>query len=157
MVTVRNAEMADYEEVEHLEELVFQFHQQSRPDYFQPPAKYSYTKEDFAEFLALPCPIALVAVCDGSIAALCFGKITQTTENAFCKARKIALIEDLITLPEYRRQGIASNLMKEAHKIATAKNAESLELCVWNFNPDAVEFYKNFGMQVQFYRMEKKL
>lgn len=30
-----------------------------------------------------------------------------------------------------------------------------MELCVWNFNTEAIRLYEKMGMQVQYYRMEE--
>ena len=155
MITIRNAQLADYEMVKRLEDSVFLIHQQARPDYFNTQA--SYTKQAFEELLALPVPIALVAVCGEQIAGICFGKIEQTLGNSFCKKRTIAFLEDLFVLPEYRGKGIASSLIKKAREQAIAQNAETLELCVWNFNTDALHLYEKLGMKVQYSRMEERL
>lgn len=155
MITIRNAVPADYEKVKSLEDSLFNLHRQSRPDYFH--AQAQYTKQEFEALLALPSPIALVAVCEKQIAGICFGRIFQTPGNFFCKKRKIAVIEDLFTLPEYRKRGVASGLLKKARQLAIAENAETLELCVWDFNAGALHLYKKLGMQVQYYRMEAPL
>lgn len=155
MITIRNAKREDYEMVRVLEDAVFRLHRQARPDYFQKQAQY--TEKDFEELLRLPAPISLVAVCDGQIAGICFGKIEQTVGNSFCRGRKVAVIEDLYTLPEYRKKGIASRLMEKAREQATAENAETLELCVWAFNAEALRLYEKLGLKVQYYRLEERL
>lgn len=136
MITIRNAELADYEMVKMLENLIFMVHQKARPDYFNSQA--DYTKQEFKELLMHPTPIPLVAVCDEQIVGICFEKIERTSGSSFCKGRKIAVIEDLFTLSEYRGRGIASSLLKKAREQAIAENAETLELCVWDFNTDAI-------------------
>lgn len=32
-----------------------------------------------------------------------------------------------------------------------------MELCVWNFNEQALRFYEKLGMKVQYLRMEEEL
>ena len=155
-LVIRKAEKKDYQSVKELEELVFKEYRLARPDYFK-NLEDSYTKEEFEKLLSLPCPIAWVAVCEQRIVGLCFGKIYETPENLVCKARKVAYIEDLVTLPEYRSQGVAAKLISKSRKQAIDEGAESLELCVWNFNEKALKLYEKLGMQVQYYRMEEKL
>lgn len=155
MITIRSAEQADYEMVKRIEDLVFLVHQRARPDYFK--AQAGYTRQEFEALLSLPAPISLVAVCDGEIVGICFGKIQQTLGNSFCRGRKIAVVEDLFTLPDYRGRGIASSMMSKAREQAVAENAETLELCVWGFNTDALRLYEKLGMKVQYYRMEERL
>jgi len=62
----------------------------------------------------------------------------------------------LFVRPQYRGRGIASSLIRKARQLAIAGNAEALELCVWNFNTDALHLYEKLGMQVQYYRMEER-
>lgn len=155
MITIRNVQITDYEMVSVLEDAVFKLHQEARPDYFVSQTHYS--KEEFEELLARPVPISLAAVCGEQIAGICFGEITEMSENTFRKGRKIAVIEDLFTLPEYRGRGIASRLIEKAREQAKAEQADALELCVWSFNTSAMRLYEKLGMKVQYYRMEERL
>lgn len=154
-MTIRAAEQTDYEMVKKLQDALFVVHRQVRPDYFN--SQPGYTKQEFEGQLTLPGAISLVAACDEQIVGFCFGKIEQTAGNSFCKARKIAVIEDLFTLPEYRGRGVASSLLKKAREKAIAENAEALELCVWDFNTDALRLYEKLGLRMQYHRMEERL
>lgn len=153
---IRKAKAEDFEQVRSLEELEFQIHRQARPDYFK-DIDVSYTKEEFENLLSLTCPIAWVAECEEHIAGLCFGKIDMTPDSFLCRSRKVAFIEDLVTVPDYRGQGVATALLKEARRQAIEAHAETMELCVWNFNADAVKLYEKLGMHVQYCRMEDRL
>lgn len=148
--------MADYQAVSALEELEFSVHHQARPDYFRQPQE-CYSREEYEEQLGLDCPIVWLAVLENRVAGLCFGKIGETPDSPVCKTRRVALIQDLVTLPEYRGRGIATALMARAREQAVAEKADSLELCVWNFNGNALRLYERMGMKVQYYRMEEKL
>lgn len=155
-LVIRRAVRGDYAAVRALEELEFGVHRRARPDYFE-PLENSYTEEEFEELLADPCPICWVAVQDGTVVGLCFGKIGKTAGNPVCKSRLVAFIQDIVTLPEYRGQGIATALMSRARQQAVTEGAASMELCVWSFNADAVRLYEKMGMRVQYYRMEEDL
>lgn len=153
---IRRAEAGDYEQVRHLEELEFEVHRRARPDYFKAQEE-GYTRREFEEQLSLPCPVAWLAVQDGRVAGLCFGKIADTPGNQVCKSRRVAFVEDLVTLPEYRGQGIATALLARVREQAAEEGAKALELCVWNFNQGALQLYERLGMQVQYYRMEERI
>lgn len=155
-LVIRQAEAGDYEAVRFLEELDFEFHRQARPDYFKDQTE-GYSRKEFEELLALPCPVAWLAIKNGCVAGLCFGKINKTKSNKVCKSRKVAFVEDLFTLPEYRGQGVATALFSRVREQALAESAEALELCVWNFNERARRLYEQLGMSVQYFRMEEKL
>ena len=155
-IVIRKATPDDYPAVCALEEMEFAVHQTARPDYFASP-EGSYTKEEFAELLSHPCPVCWVAVYKGAIVGLCFGKIEKTPDNPIFQSRVVAFIQDLITQPEYRGKGVATALMEKAQEQAILEHAVSMELCVWNFNRNAVQLYEKMGMKVQYYHMEKSL
>ena len=153
---IRGAAPEDFEGVRALEELDFSFHAQARPDYFR-ELQCSYTREEFEILLAHPCPIALVAVEKETIAGLCFGTLEDSPGNSVCRPRRFALIQDLVTLPEYRGRGIATAPLARAREQAVQAGAVSLELCAWAFNERALRLYEKAGLKVQYYRMEMDL
>lgn len=148
------AKISDYDSVSVLEEMEYNLHRQARPDYFKDLEK-SYAREEFEELLGLPCPIALTAVLNRAIIGICFGKIDMTPENEVCKSRRVAFIQDLVVLPEFRGKGVAGLLMEKARELAVKEGAVGMELCVWNFNEQALRFYEKLGMKVQYLRMEE--
>ena len=155
MIEIRNVQEKDYEQIMRLENAIFEFHRKHRPDYFREHA--DYTRKEFEELLRLPVSMAFVATLEEEIVGICFGKIEKSRENTYCKARKIAVIDDLFVLPKYRGCGIASSIVKAAHEKAMTERAETLELCVWGFNSSAIQFYQKMGMKIQFLRMEQQL
>ena len=48
-------------------------------------------------------------------------------------------------------------LYNETIKIAKNIKANSIELMVWKFNEEAINFYKNLGMEIKNIRFEKKI
>ena len=55
-----------------------------------------------------------------------------------------ATIFDTSVDPEYRRRGIATNLVREATRIAGDRGAEGLHV---DFEPHLTEFYRNCGFR----------
>lgn len=155
MIEIRNLQKKDYEQIKQLENAIFEFHRKHRPDYFREHA--DYTRKEFEELLECPASMAFVAILKEEIVGICFGKIEKSRGNTYCKERKIAVIDDLFVLPQYRGCGIASNLVKAVHEKAMVERAETLELCVWGFNSSAIQFYEKLGMKVQFLKMEQPL
>lgn len=153
---IRGAVPEDFEAVRVLENLDFSAHAQARPDYFR-EGQVLYSRQEYEALLAHPCPIALVAEEAGAVAGLCFGFVTDHPGDAFCKPRRFALIQGLVTLPEYRGRGIATALLARAREQAVQAGAVSLELCAWAFNERALRLYEKAGLKVQYYRMEMDL
>lgn len=151
-VSIRKADTADYEHIRVLENLLFGLHCQNRSDYFRDEVDYS--REEYEELLEESCPVAWIALDGEKIIGMCFGKIEDTSGNTYCKPRRIALIEDMFVLPEYRGKGVATALMEKVMEQAKEKAAVSLELCVWDFNENARQFYEKLGMKIQYDRLE---
>lgn len=122
-LTIRRAAEEDYESVRVLEELEFQMHRAARPDYFKEAAE-TYGRGEFLGLLSMPCPIAWLAEWSGQVVALCLGKIGRSTESEICKSRKVASVEDLVTLPEFRGRGIGTALLERAREQAREEGAE---------------------------------
>lgn len=155
-IAIRKANENDYAAVSALEEMELAYHQAARPDYFT-SSESKYTREEFQESLSHPCPICWLAIYAETVVGLCFGKIEKTPGSSVCKSRLVAFIQDIVTLPEYQGKGVATALLSKAKEQAICERAVSMELCVWNFNHEAILLYEKMGMQVQYYRMEEKL
>jgi GNAT superfamily N-acetyltransferase len=57
-------------------------------------------------------------------------------------------LEDLFVLPEHRRSGIGSALIKAVAKEAVAKGCVRYEWTVLDWNQPAIEFYQKMGAEV---------
>lgn len=54
-------------------------------------------------------------------------------------------LEDLFVLPAFRRQGVATALLKHLAALALSKNCGRLEWSVLDWNEDAIAFYQRIG------------
>ena len=70
---------------------------------------------------------------------------------------KMAFMDALYVEDDFRGKGIGKKLFYETEKIAKENGAKRLDLTVWEFNKDAISFYKSLGMQPQRYTFEKDL
>ncbi|MCW6037910.1 GNAT family N-acetyltransferase [Spirulina subsalsa FACHB-351] len=57
-------------------------------------------------------------------------------------------LEDLFILPDYRRQGIGTALLRAVAQLAAQRGAGRLEWSVLNWNESAIAFYRKMGAQV---------
>jgi GNAT superfamily N-acetyltransferase len=84
---------------------------------------------------------AIVAEVDGDIAGFALYFYNFST---FLMKPGIYL-EDLFVLPKYRRQGIATALLKYLANHAVSQGCGRLEWSVLDWNEDAIAFYKRIG------------
>lgn len=61
-------------------------------------------------------------------------------------SRKYAYLNELVVAAAYQRQGIGRRLYQASVDWARTREAESLELNVWEFNERALLFYASLGM-----------
>ena len=54
-------------------------------------------------------------------------------------------LEDLFVLPAFRRQGVATALLKHLAALALSKNCGRLEWSVLDWNEEAIAFYRRIG------------
>ncbi|MDB9315852.1 GNAT family N-acetyltransferase [Spirulina sp. CS-785/01] len=57
-------------------------------------------------------------------------------------------LEDLFVLPEYRRQGIGTELLKAVIGLAVQRKAGRVEWSVLEWNDPAIQFYQKMGATV---------
>ncbi|HBY78411.1 MAG TPA: GNAT family N-acetyltransferase, partial [Cyanobacteria bacterium UBA11148] len=63
----------------------------------------------------------------------------------------------LYVMPDYRRQGIGSALMRYAENWARARGDRQIGLQVFQANQPALDLYQHLGYQVQSFWMVKPL
>jgi GNAT superfamily N-acetyltransferase len=56
-------------------------------------------------------------------------------------------VEDLFVLPEFRRQGIGRELLREVAAIAVEKGCQRLQWEVLDWNTPAIDFYRELGAE----------
>jgi len=71
--------------------------------------------------------------------------------------RRYAYIDNLVVSQNYRHRGIGRALMAKAHHWTISKNVHEIELNVWAFNNQAIDFYEKLGYEVTSLRMRKRL
>lgn len=92
-------------------------------------------------FGAMPYAEVAIAEVDGQAAGMALYFYNFST---FLMKPGIHL-EDLFVLPEFRRQGVATALLKHLAAFALSKGCGRLEWSVLDWNEDAIAFYKRIG------------
>ena len=146
----------DFDAVQEIFHTVHAMHQENRPDLYRkldaPLSRVYYT-----QMVENPGGIALCAECGGKVAGVAYTYMKAPTENPVMVPRITAFMDDLAVHPDFRGQGIGRALLEESRRQALARGAVSLELMVWAFNQNAIEFYEHAGMTPRSMIMEMKL
>lgn len=114
------------------------------------PSKKELMKE-FSGFVIGKNKISYVAFYDDNLIAYTNFIINKTIWS------KTIFIEDLFVKKDFRRNGIATKLIKEVINFSKKNKINKIFLSVIIKNVHAVELYKKLGFKVNRYDMEKKL
>jgi ribosomal protein S18 acetylase RimI-like enzyme len=102
---------------------------------------------DFELFLAGPNPVggALIATC-GDAPAGC--AIWHRSFSTF-RGRETLYLEDLAVLPQYRRRGIGSELLKAVARLACGRGLPAVTWLVMDWNEEARRLYAAAGAEIE--------
>jgi diamine N-acetyltransferase len=154
---IREANSNDYNEVCKIITEVHKLHFKNRPDVYL-DSDNPFKKEDFANLLTSnDTKIFLVEDNDNKeLTAYSMIKI-MTTKNPICISKTFLYIDGFCIKSNFKRNGIGRLLFNHIVDYAKTENAASLQLNVWEFNQDAIKFYKEMGMSTRNRMMEFNL
>jgi GNAT superfamily N-acetyltransferase len=156
-MNIRIARLVDIERIIFLEKQIFKLHAESRSDWID-KSKIGLNTEYYENIIEKPDKgIVFVAEENNKIIGHCTIVICNIKNHIFMKDMKNIIIEDFCIDKEHQKKGIGKKLFDEAVNYGRKIEANILELDVWEFNKNAVEFYEHLGMKTKLRRMEYKL
>ena len=148
---IRQATPCDFDSVARLERQIFDIHITARPDMFN---KTSFNREYFEQCLNNERYKIFVYEEGAEILGFCITKAWEYKDHHVIHDMKVMDIEALGVEQSKRGQQIGRKLFEQAKQYANEMGISRIELVVWNFNSDAIAFYRNMGMGVRTMRME---
>lgn len=145
---IRKANIGDINQIVPIMIQIAQMHYDNRPDIFKLKTK-SEIEHDLKEILKDKEKNILISVNESKVLGILIYKIKQVKEHANLKESMTIWIEELGVSKENRRQGIGKMLMSELKKITKDIDCQRIELNCWEFNEDAIEFYKSQDLTTQ--------
>lgn len=153
---VRVATSKDLERVNELREQVNDLHVKGRPDHFK--GGWNEELQNHAkEFLEAEDKDILVAERNGIICGFACVDYIDRPESPYRYALHFYHVGEFGVDKAFHRQGVATELVEFMKQHAKEKGFDSIELDVWEFNPEAQEFYNAVGFQCIRRYMEMKL
>lgn len=146
MLTIETTKDANL--LSRLNRPVQEWHASRYPSLFKPYDKESIEKF-FDELLKSEQAEAYVALKDEEPAGYLVVMLQHRPENAFAFAISTLLIDQIGVLPDFRRKGIASALLRHALQHAKSLGVNKIVLEHWEANQGASTFFMKSGFREQ--------
>jgi ribosomal protein S18 acetylase RimI-like enzyme len=144
-IQIRKATAGDYRELRALFDEVGALHRDHLPELFQKPAESARDRDYLHDLMAREDTGLFVAQVGARIAGAIQVLVQDAPPIPLLVPRRFAIVEDLVVGGQFRRKGIGRALMEAAHRWTGAQGATSIELNVFEFNHDAMDFYRALG------------
>lgn len=144
-VVVRAATADDYDALCALFGEVDALHRDNLPQIFQKPTGAVREQEYYRGLLTDENVGLFVAEMNGELIGFIHVAIKDTPPIPVLVPRRYAIVDNIGVKPEFRGCGIGSTLMHRVHEWSIAKGATAIELNVYEFNEDAINFYQGLG------------
>ena len=154
-VIIRKANKEDFKQIHELVMQVHKIHVENRNDIYKDIDPLDINT--FEEEILNENNIYLVAEYNKEIIGICFAEFKNVLNNKIMKDQKIIHISDICVKKENQKKGIGKKLYNEILNLAKKSGIDSIELMVWGFNNNAINFYKSIGMKIKSIRFEKKI
>lgn len=156
-MTIRDLTLEDFNAVNEIFMQIHDLHVENRPDIYRKIRKPNTTKAwDYEAGLDDSYMIMLGAEVDEKIVGFCIAEIQPAIGSAFVPCLSVH-IRNLAVHADYRRLGIGTVLYQKALLLAKERGAVRVDLKVYSFNEEALEFYRSLGMTFQSYTLEQTL
>ena len=154
-IIIRKAKISDFQGIYNLIMQVHKLHVNERNDIYKDVDPMNF--DEFKTELSNSNNIYLIAEFKNEIVGLCFSQIKEISNNKIMKDRKILHIENICVDEKHQKKGIGKKLYEQIVQLAKEKNIDNIELMMWGFNENAINFYKNLGMNIKNLKFEQKI
>ena len=142
---IREAKEQDYEELLKIFDEGDLLHARALPEIFKKPDELSRSKEYIFGLINNENSVIFVAESNNQIIGLVVIVIRESPDIPIMVKRRYAYVDNISVTEKFKGFGIGKALMAEGEQWALDKKASQLELNVWDFNKEAIEFFKKLG------------
>lgn len=156
IITIRKSNLEDYKVLKELNFKIDFMHINMRSDIIHNNIS-NLTIEEYTKILYSNKKLYYVAEYKNKIVGFCLIRKCKYKNHPSIVDMSIIEIEKIYVLEQYRHFGIAALLFEQIDKYAKSQSCKMIELSVWGWNTEAIEFYKHLGMNERYLRMEYKI
>ncbi len=156
MIKIIPATTHDFESIKELHQEISDLHAEWAGWNFQ-KLSVSLNKEYFESRLEKENAYFLLAQIDWKIAGYIAFELRKSENIDILKDRKWIFIEDICVSSKFRNKWIGSTLLRYVEEYAKSYHIDSIELSVWTFNSEAIDFYKKRWFEEFSVKMHKNI
>lgn len=149
--------MADFPAILELAEHLDSPHRAALPDRFRRPEGEIRSRERTARLIGDPDTFLAVAELEGRIVGIINAGIEPMPDYPQKRPLRSVKVRGIVVLPDFRRRGIATALMAALDGWARAKQADEIQLSVYDFNRPAAAFCAALGFSPLSHRLIRRL
>lgn len=156
-IGIRKATVKDYPALLSLFDEIDVLHRDNLPDIFQKP-KGPARELDFYLYLISEKGHGLfIAIIDRNIVGFGHAIVKEAADIPILVPRRYVIVDSIVVKSEYKNQGIGRMLMEAMEEWAAKEGATSIELNVYEFNAEAINFYGKLGYRNLSRKLSKDL
>ena len=155
-MSCRFARESELIRVNELRRQVNELHVEGKPDVFKPGFP-TELQEHIHTIWNDPKQRIVICERDGAICGFAVLNHIKRPETPFMYERDYLDIDEFCVDADCRRQGVGTELMAFIRVYAKAQGFSKVELNMWEFNTDALQFYEANGFQTYRRYMEWKI
>jgi ribosomal protein S18 acetylase RimI-like enzyme len=156
-LVIREATPFDYENLGELFDEADKLHRDHLADRFQKPKGPARDKAFILGLLADRTVEIFVVEGNGKLLGLVQAAVKDSPPLSIFVPRCYVVVDTLVVKEDFRQQGIGQKLMDKVHQWAISRGASEVELNVYEFNQEAMAFYRQLGYETISQKMSKPL
>ena len=156
-IRVRRATGEDYDAMCELFDEIDRLHREALPHIYQKTGGAVREREYYLGLVADEQVGIFIAEVGSNLVGLVQAEIRETPDIPVLVPRCYAIVDNIVVKSEYHDQGIGKILMDKMHAWASANGVASIELNVYEFNREAIDFYRALGYETLSRTMRRDL
>jgi len=154
---IRKATTNDFNSLDDLFAETDWLHADHLPHIFHKPADAAGGPDRYRELIADENVALLVAEAGGKLVGFAHAIVKDAPAISIFVPRRYAVVEGIVVKSGFQNRGTGRMLMDKVQEWALAKGASSIELNVYEFNRNAIQFYEGLGYRSLSRKMAQKL
>lgn len=146
-IIIREAVIEDYSELCKVYAELDEYHRFNHPELFIKPDDYARAKEYISEIIDDNSKALLVAIMDTKVIGFAECNLLKSSNFPVIKKREWIQLDSIVVRSTYQNCHVASSLLAKVIEWAKSKEVNRVELKVYSFNRNAIEFYSGKGFK----------